>query len=278
VERTELASFAHGLRQLPGTWNEFWFSPVTLGTMDRVRQLFALAIAFQFVFYLFWVPQWLSGDGWLGSQAGRYLIGQGMPDTGSQYRWSILYWLTSPLAGQAVCVIGFLASVLMFLGIGHRGAPILAWVCMMMVHHRAPWLTMPSEVLMSAGLFYLAIEPGASLLLKRSHKESADRYSVLANISLRCLQIHWVLWVGLSLASMLQQPVWWNGEAIGLLSEQGSRCRFYNPAWNGLYSPDRRLAAGFDRWSLRSGIRSREPSHEGYSLRNLIQSSFCCIA
>jgi hypothetical protein len=222
VERTELASFAHGLKQLPETWNEFWFSPVTLGTMDRVRQLFALAIAFQFVFYLFWVPQWLSGDGWLGSQAGRYLIGQGMPDTGSQYRWSILYWLTSPLAGQAVCVIGFLASVLMFLGIGHRGAPILAWVCMMMVHHRAPWLTMPSELLMSAALFYLAIEPGASLLRKRSHKESADRCSVLANIALRCLQIHWVLWVGLSLASMLQQPVWWNGEALGLLSEQGS--------------------------------------------------------
>ena len=222
MERTEPASFAHGLKQLPETWNEFWFSPVTLGTMDRVRQLFGLTIAFQFVFYLFWVPQWLSGDGWLGSQAGRYLIGQGMPDTGSQYRWSILYWLTSPLAGQAVCVIGFLASVLMFLGIGHRGAPILAWVCMMMVHHRAPWLTMPSEVLMSAGLFYLALEPGASLLLNRSNKESADRYSVLANIGLRCLQIHWVLWVGLSLASMLQQPVWWNGEAIGLLSEQGS--------------------------------------------------------
>jgi hypothetical protein len=93
---------------------------------------------------------------------------------------------------------------------------------MMMVHHRAPWLTMPSELLMSAALFYLAIEPGASLLLKRSHKESADRCSVLANIALRCLQIHWVLWVGLSLASMLQQPVWWNGEALGLLSEQGS--------------------------------------------------------
>jgi hypothetical protein len=93
---------------------------------------------------------------------------------------------------------------------------------MMMVHHRAPWLTMPSELLMSAALFYLAIEPGASLLRKRSHKESADRCSVLANIALRCLQIHWVLWVGLSLASMLQQPVWWNGEALGLLSEQGS--------------------------------------------------------
>ena len=222
MERTEPASFAHGLKQLPETWNEFWFSPVTLGTMDRVRQLFGLTIAFQFVSYLFWVPQWLSGDGWLGSQAGRYLIGQGMPDTGSQYRWSILYWLTSPLAGQAVCVIGFLASVLMFLGIGHRSAPILAWACMMMVHHRAPWLTMPSELLMSAALFYLAIEPGASLLLKRSHKESADRCSVLANIALRCLQIHWVLWVGMSLASMLQQPVWWNGEALGLLSEQGS--------------------------------------------------------
>ena len=222
MERTEPASFAQGLKQLPGTWNEFWFSPVSVASMAWVRQLFALSIAFQFVSYLLWVPQWLSGDGWLGSQAGRYLIGQGMPDTGSQYRWSILYFLTSPLAGQAVCVIGFLASVLMFLGLGHRIAPILAWACMMMVHHRAPWLTMPSEILMSAGLFYLAIEPGGSLLPKPSLKGSADRYSVLANIALRCLQIHWILWVGLSLASMLQQPVWWTGEAIGLLSEQGS--------------------------------------------------------
>lgn len=222
MERTEPASFAQGLKQLPGTWNEFWFSPVSVASMSWVRQLFALSIAFQFVSYFFWVPQWLSGDGWLGSQAGRYLIGQGMPDTGSQYRWSILYFLTSPLAGQAVCVIGFLASVLMFLGLGHRIAPILAWACMMMVHHRAPWLTMPSEILMSAGLFYLAIEPGGSLLPKPSLKGSADRYSVLANIALRCLQIHWILWVGLSLASMLQQPVWWTGEAIGLLSEQGS--------------------------------------------------------
>lgn len=222
MERTEPASFAQGLKQLPGTWNEFWFSPVSVASMSWVRQLFALSIAFQFVSYLLWVPQWLSGDGWLGSQAGRYLIGQGMPDTGSQYRWSILYFLFSPLAGQAVCVIGFLASVLMFLGLGHRIAPILAWACMMMVHHRAPWLTMPSEILMSAGLFYLAIEPGGSLLPKPSLKGSADRYSVLANIALRCLQIHWILWVGLSLASMLQQPVWWTGEAIGLLSEQGS--------------------------------------------------------
>lgn len=222
MERTEPASFAQGLKQLPGTWNEFWFSPVSLASMSWVRQLFALSIAFQFVSYLFWVPQWLSGDGWLGSQAGRYLIGQGMPDTGSQYRWSILYFLTSPLACQAVCVIGFLASVLMFLGLGHRIAPILAWACMMMVHHRAPWLTMPSEILMSAGLFYLAIEPGGSPLPKPSLKGPADRYSVLANIALRCLQTHWILWVGLSLASMLQQPVWWTGEAIGLLSEQGS--------------------------------------------------------
>ncbi len=222
MERTEPASFAQGLKQLPGTWNEFWFSPASVASMAWVRQLFALSIAFQFVSYFFWVPQWLSGDGWLGSQAGRYLIGQGMPDTGSQYRWSILYFLTSPLAGQAVCVIGFLASVLMFLGLGHRIAPILAWACMMMVHHLAPWLTMPSEILMSAGLFYLAIEPGGSLLPNPSLKGSADRYSVLANIALRCLQIHWILWVGLSFASMLQQPVWWTGEAIGLLSEQGS--------------------------------------------------------
>lgn len=222
MQRTEPANFVQSLKHLPETWNDFWFAPVALAAINRVRQLFAIAIALQFVAYLFWVPQWLSGDGWLGSQAGLYLIGQGMPDTGSQYRWSILYWLTSPLAGQVVCLMGFLASVLMFLGIGHRLAPVLSWGCMMMVHHRAPWLTMPSEILMSAGLLYLSIEPGQSTWIRKPADESADRPRVLANIALRCLQIHWILWVGLSFASMLQQPVWWNGEAIGVLSQQGA--------------------------------------------------------
>jgi hypothetical protein len=222
VQQTEPANFVQSLKHLPETWNDFWFAPVALAAINRVRQLFAIAIALQFLSYLFWVPEWLSGDGWLGSQAGLYLIGQGMPDTGSQYRWSILYWLTSPLAGQVVCLMGLLASVLMFLGIGHRLAPVLAWGCMMMVHHRAPWLTMPSEILMSAGLLYLSIEPGQSTWFRKPADESADRPRVLANIALRCLQIHWILWVGLSFASMLQQPVWWNGEAIGVLSQQGA--------------------------------------------------------
>jgi hypothetical protein len=75
---------------------------------------------------------------------------------------------------------------------------------------------------MSAGLLYLSIEPGQSTWIRKPADESADRPRVLANIALRCLQIHWILWVGLSFASMLQQPVWWNGEAIGVLSQQGA--------------------------------------------------------
>jgi hypothetical protein len=179
-----------------------------------------------------WVPQWLSADGWFGLDAGYYLIGDGRPDTGSQYRWSILYLLTNSSAAAAVCVAGFAASVLLFFGIGGRVTPLAAWVCLLMIYHRAPWLMLSAEVLALAGLLYLAIAPGSWRWFPKRLRQASDltehggeklgQPSVLANVSLRCLQTHWILWLGLSLASMLQQTVWWDGTAVALLSEQGS--------------------------------------------------------
>jgi len=221
---------ARSIGELPRIWNAFWFAPTDMSAILRVRQSFGILVALQFAWYLLWVPDWLSRDGWLDIDAGRYFIGAGMPGTGSQYRWSILYWLTSPSAAQLVCLLGLLASGLMLFGIGGRLAPLGAWTCMMMVHHRAPWLTMPSEVLASAGLLYLAIAPGlmsarsasARSASARSACENPSTTSVLANVALRCLQVHWLLWIGWSLASMLQQTSWWDGTAIGILSEQGN--------------------------------------------------------
>ncbi len=207
---------------IPMSWNAFWFTSLERTGIARVRKAFAICLCLWFVACWFWVPQWLSQDGWLGTQAGRYLIGVDRVGTGSEYRWSILYgWATQSVAA-GLCVAGMVSCILMFLGIAGRLGVLSVWVCMMMVHHRAPWLTLPAEVLASAALLYLTIDPGLPLLSKLTGNNESNDQSVLANVAMRCLQVHWLIWLVFSLASMLSHTQWWDGTALAILSEQAS--------------------------------------------------------
>lgn len=216
-------SLKNSLRNPVRIWDAFWFTPASKLSLHRVCQAFAILATALLVTDLFWVDEWLADDGWFGIKAGRYFIGEGMSDTGSQYRWSILLWMDGPWIANGICLIGILASVLLFLGIAGRWAPMLAWICMMMIHHRAPWLSLSSEVLATAGLAYLSIDAGrASGFWKPASFQGPTQVkSIGANVALRCLQVHWILWVTMSLASMLQHSVWWNGTALEMLGEQG---------------------------------------------------------
>jgi hypothetical protein len=126
----------------------------------------------------------------------------------------------------------------MVIGYGGRAVVLLVWGCAVMIHQRSPWLTLPAETLQIAALLYLAIEPGVNRFAVRrsvssrvgtsgsdlsSPKESfAAEYGVLANLAMRCMQVHWILWLVLAATSMLQQVAWWNGTAAAVLSEQGA--------------------------------------------------------
>ncbi|MFN7733729.1 MAG: hypothetical protein ACK5OB_17665 [Pirellula sp.] len=203
-------------------WNRFWFEPRQGWHLGTTRIAIGCVALLQFASYWFWAPQWLSAQGWFDLETGRYFIGEGLPDMGSEYRWSWLYRWSSPAAVYAACGLGTLASAATLLGIGSRVAPALAWIAMMTLHHRAPWLATPSELLLAAGLFYLIVDTGRtqfSIRPARSDASSSPRTSV--TLATRCIQVHFVLWLTLCIASMLQHDVWWNGTAVALLSERG---------------------------------------------------------
>jgi hypothetical protein len=147
------------------------------------------------------------------------LIGDGLPDTGSQYRWSPLFRATQPMAALAVCIVGFVASIATCLGIGARFAPFVAWLSLMTIHQRAPWLSMPGELLIAAGLFYLIIDTGRTVWSAVPARDDGVS-RVTANLALRSVQVHFLLWLMFSMASMLQYNAWWNGTAVSLMSEQ----------------------------------------------------------
>ncbi len=207
--------------QFPEAWDRFWFGIATSRAVSRYRVAIGLVAALHFGLFFTWVPDWLSGDGWFDLETGRYLIGEGLPDTGSFYRWSPLFLATSPAAAYAVCATGLLASLGLVLGLGARVAPWIAWMCMLTIHHRAPWLSLPGEILMTAGLFYLLIDPGRTVwTFLPGFDDSAERRT--ANLMLRCGQVHLLIWLVFSVMSMSQYSVWWNGRAVSLLSEQMS--------------------------------------------------------
>jgi len=215
-----IRSIGPSLQRLPVAWDAFWFTPEAASNIGITRVAIACVAILQFMTFLFWVPEWLSGDGWFDLETGRFFIGEGLPDTGSQYRWSLLFRWTTPWVATGVCIVGLLASIATALGWCARIAPLLAWACFMTIHHRAPWLTMPAEMLLAAGLIYLVIDPGRLAWSFVPRRHDPDRRATV-RLARRCIQVHLVLWLLLGTASMLQQNVWWNGSAISILAEQG---------------------------------------------------------
>ena len=186
-------------------WNRFWFEPRQGSHLGTTRIVIGCMALLHFASTWFWAPQWLSAQGWFDLETGRYFIGEGLPYMGSEYRWSWLYRWSSPAAVYAACGLGTLASAATLLGIGSRVAPASAWIAMMTLHHRAPWLATPSELLLAAGLFYLIIDTGRtqfSIRPARCDASSSPRASV--TLATRCIQVHFVLWLTLCIASMLQ--------------------------------------------------------------------------
>ncbi len=220
-------------RNIARTWDTFWFSATSNSINTTVRIALGLVMCLQFLLHCLWVPDWLTGKGWLNESVGHYLIGQGMEGTGSEYRWSLLYGWNSSGVAWGICLVGLVASALMVIGFGGRVVVLLVWGAVVMIHQRSPWLTLPAEMLQIAALLYLAIEPGMSWFgssqvgrggigIGSQKESSASEYRVLSNLAMRCMQVHWILWLVMAATSMLQQVAWWNGTAAAVLSEQGA--------------------------------------------------------
>jgi hypothetical protein len=201
-------------RSLGKWWNEFWFVPVDEVSLRQTRMGVGCAACLLFLGLLFVGPKWFGDDGWFDSTAGLFLAGAGAEESGVgvEYRWSPFY--SYPILIVPIAVIGLLASAAMVIGRWGRVASLVAFVCLLFFHHRAPLLVTRSEPLLAAALFYLALVPSAS---------KASKWSFLGTVGLRMLQVHFFVWIGFSLASMLANEGWWTGTAIHqlLVEQQG---------------------------------------------------------
>ncbi|MFN7290157.1 MAG: hypothetical protein ACK5YR_20795 [Pirellula sp.] len=197
-----------GLRALESIWADFWFSPLNPKMVQMTRTVVGTVSLLLFVSYSWIGNNWFTDQGWFDSSAGLFLVGNGVADTGAEFRMTPFY--QHPNLVIPVSIVGMVASLALLLGRFASLAALVAFVCLMFFHHRAPLLVTKCEPLVSAFLLYLAFVPTSLYRSERGY---------LATVGIRLMQIHFVIWIWFSLSIMLANEGWWTGESVRRLLE-----------------------------------------------------------
>jgi hypothetical protein len=203
--RAPQASRVHALESV---WADFWFSPWNPGIIRLTRSLVGAISFLLFISYSLIGNKWFTDQGWLDSSAGLFLVGNGLDETGAEFRMTPFY--EYPNLVVPIAMVGMVASAAILFGRFASIAALVAFVCLMFFHHRAPLLVTKSEPLVSAFLLYLALIPTIINHPQRGY---------LATVGIRLIQIHFVIWIGFSLSLMLANEGWWTGESVRRLLE-----------------------------------------------------------
>jgi uncharacterized membrane protein YphA (DoxX/SURF4 family) len=145
-------------------------------------------------------------------------------DVGQPF-FSPFYHLDSPAQMYLVHGLAILVALLFTLGIGTRITSVLAWVMALGYAHRTPASMFGQDTMLAILLLYLMIGPsGAALsvdrlvtrwrLRRQGLPVGEPAPSVLANVVIRLLQLHFCFIYLMSGTSKMQGAAWWNGTAI----------------------------------------------------------------
>lgn len=201
-------SFASRVQAFETIWADYWFTALSTQVVQTTRGVVGVTSLLLFVCYSLIGNKWFTDQGWFDSSAGLFLVGNGMAETGAEFRMTPFY--DHPSLVLPVAIAGMVASLLVLLGRFASIAALVAFVCVMFFHHRAPILVTKSEPLISAFLLYLAIVPSSLYRSERGY---------LTTVGMRLIQIHFVIWIGFSLSTMLANEGWWTGESVRRLLE-----------------------------------------------------------
>jgi hypothetical protein len=208
------------IRPVPGAWSRFWFESHSTLDIALVRVAFGI---WSMVYLISWwseLPALVAAGGLLPVEMARYLIGAGVPGTGSLGRVSLLYVVESPWVVQAYLAVAWIVSLALTLGLGGRWLALGQALLMLGIAHRIPMLQGPGAAWITGMLLYLVVDPGK---LRRWWKpglhDQASRGT--ARFGLRLVQVHVLMWLVVSFLSTLAEPMWWSGVAAWWLAENG---------------------------------------------------------
>lgn len=206
-------------------WNRFWFSPGDAYCMGAMRALIGAMALWFIVSYSTDLVTWFGPHGLLTVPTVTRLTGIADSDE-PVFTQSILFYIDQPAVLWSVHVVAVLAAAMCMVGLFSRVASIVTLLMVLSYVHRAPMLTGQFEPVLTALLLYLCLGPsGRALsvdrwLKSRREKTAEPAPSLAANISLRLMQVHVVMFYLIFAFSKLAGEPWWNGEAVWWLMAQ----------------------------------------------------------
>lgn len=217
-------------------WNRFWFSPGSVVPVAGLRIPTGLAAGYLVASYSADLTTWFGSRGLLPVATVTSLTTDASaPTAEATFHWSYLNYLTSSAELWTAHILALIVIGLFTAGLWSRITSIASLIIVLSYIHRAPMITGQFEPIVSLLLAYLCLAPtGAcwSVDAWLKSRKLADNSpagangseparSILANISLRLIQLHIAglyLIMGLSKLSGTVGAeyfaTWWRGEAV----------------------------------------------------------------
>ncbi|MBW3577324.1 MAG: HTTM domain-containing protein [Actinobacteria bacterium] len=203
-----------------GTWTRFWFEPVSTSTLALVRVGFGLVLT-----------------GWTLSLAAdlRAFFGPGgslAAPPSAPWRWGLLHVANTDAAVVALWTLLLVSAVALTGGAGTRVAAVVAWVAVLSLQRRNPYVFNSGDVLVRQLSFLLALAPaGAALSVDRfvRHRDRFLDHPRRAAWPVRLIQLNLAFGYVVSVSAKLSGETWTGGTAVGYVLRIGDLQRFAVP-------------------------------------------------
>jgi hypothetical protein len=208
-------------------WNEFWFSSSDPTLVSLLRIGVGLVALLHLASYSGDIARWFAADGLLPPETVDALLsGEGT------FHPTYLSVAHSPITLWIFQGCGLVAALSLTLGLFSRTSAVITALATLAIVNRAPVISGQVEPVLVFMLLYLCIAPAGArfaldtclrpMLSKQplailAHK---DEPSVLANLSLRLMQVHFAAFYLMMALSKTYGDAWWDGAAAWHLIAQ----------------------------------------------------------
>jgi hypothetical protein len=210
-----------------GAWNDFWFRACDPTLVSLLRMGVGLLALLHLASYSNDLVRWFGADGLLPAETVNALLGGG-----GTFHPTYLSFAHLPAALWILHACGLVAALSLTLGFFSRTSAAITALATLAITNRAPVISGQVEPALIFMLLYLCIAPaGARISLDAIlrpilpaqpfaifvHK---DEPSVLANFSLRLMQVHFAAFYLMMALSKTYGDAWWDGAAVWHLIAQ----------------------------------------------------------
>lgn len=207
-------------------WNAFWFSRKSSKPLAVIRIMTALVVLTYFLSFTYDLKRWFAADGLMPLESVTKLT---TPPDGPSYHYTLLKFAAKPGELYIFHGIGIAAAGCLAIGLFSRVAAGVALAILLSYVHRVPMIAGFAEPILAPLLFYLCFAPsgewfGVNAWLQRRQTGDDPAPTILANLSLRMIQVHLAALVFMMGTAKLSSENWWLGEAVWhLLAQTRSR-------------------------------------------------------